>query len=90
MFIDFRFCEWLVRYGCTDYQALYIRLAKRSKGLDLAEGRSQASRLRQVVSYLRNMGMAGLVSAWAMARRRPKEYRRKVDAASNSHRKNTG
>ena len=27
-------------------------------------------------------GMAGLASAWAMARRRPKEYRRKVDAAT--------
>ena len=26
--------------------------------------------------------MAGLASAWAMARRRPKEYRRKVDAAT--------
>ena len=30
---------------------------------------------------LKDMGMAGLASAWAMARRRPKEYRRKVDAA---------
>ena len=26
--------------------------------------------------------MAGLASAWAVARRRPKEYRRKVDAAT--------
>ena len=26
--------------------------------------------------------MVGLASAWAMARRRPKEYRRKVDAAT--------
>ena len=26
------------------------------------------------------MGMAGLASVWAMARRGPREYRRKVDA----------
>ena len=26
--------------------------------------------------------MAGLASVWAMARRRPKEYRRKMDAAT--------
>ena len=32
-------------------------------------------------SYLKAAGMAGLASAWAMARRRPKEYRLKVDAA---------
>ena len=36
----------------------------------------------QVESYLKDTGMAGLASAWAMARRRPKEYRRKVDAAT--------
>ena len=36
----------------------------------------------QTESYLKDMGMAGLASAWAMARRRPKEYRRKVDAAT--------
>ena len=34
---------------------------------------------RQVESYLKNAGMA---SAWSMARRRPKEYRRKVDSAT--------
>ena len=38
--------------------------------------------LRQVDSYLKDTGMAGLASARAMARRRPKEYRRKVDAAT--------
>ena len=32
--------------------------------------------------YLKNTGMAGLASAWAMARRKPKEYRHKVDAAT--------
>ena len=45
-------------------------------------GREQASCLRQVESYLKYAGMAGLASAWVMARRRPKEYRRKVDAAT--------
>ena len=29
-----------------------------------------------------DMGMTGLASAWAMARRRTEEYRRKVDAAT--------
>ena len=36
----------------------------------------------QMETYLKDMGMTGLVSAWAMARRRPKEYRRKLDAAT--------
>ena len=44
--------------------------------------RTQASWLRQVEYYLKDMGMAGLASAWAMAKRRTKEYRRKVDAAT--------
>ena len=48
----------------------------------MPRGRPQASWLRQAESYLRDTGMAGLASAWAMARRRPKEYRRKVDAAT--------
>ena len=44
----------------------------------MPKGRPHASWLRNVESYLKDAGMA---SAWAMARRRPKEYRRKVDAA---------
>ena len=48
----------------------------------MPRGRPHASWLRQVESYLKDTGMAGLASAWAMARRRPKEYRRKVDAAT--------
>ena len=36
----------------------------------------------QTEAYLKDTGMAGLTSAWAMARRRPKEYRLKVDAAT--------
>ena len=43
---------------------------------------NRASWLRKVESYLKDTGMAGLAPAWAMARRRPKEYRRKVDAAT--------
>ena len=34
----------------------------------------------QTESYLKDMGMVGLASAWAMARRRTKEYRRKDTA----------
>ena len=36
----------------------------------------------QTEAYLKDAGMAGLAFVWAMARRRPKEYRRKVDAAT--------
>ena len=36
----------------------------------------------QTVAYLEDMRMTGLASAWAMARRRTKEYRHKVDAAT--------
>ena len=57
-------------------------IATWTEWLDHVEGRPQASYLRQVESYLKDMGMAGLASAWAMARRRPKEYRRKVDGAT--------
>ena len=44
-------------------------------------GRSRASWLQQVDHHLKEMGM-GLASAWGMARQRPLEYRRKVDAAT--------
>ena len=43
----------------------------RSEWLDHAEGRPHASWLRKVESYLKDMDMAGLASAWAMARQRP-------------------
>ena len=36
----------------------------------MPSGRPQTSWLRQVESYLKDTGMAGLASAWAMARRR--------------------
>ena len=44
--------------------------------------RPHASWLRQLESYLKDTGTAGLASASAMATRRPKEYRRKMDAAT--------
>ena len=46
----------------------------------IPRGPPEASWLRQVESYLRDTDMAGLVSAWVMARRRPKDHRRNVDA----------
>ena len=39
-------------------------------GVCLGDGQTEA--------YLRDMGMTGLASACAMARRRPKEYRREI------------
>ena len=52
------------------------------RGWSMLRGRPHASWLRQVESYLKDAGLAGLALAWAMARRRPREYRRKVDAAT--------
>ena len=43
-------------------------------GVRLGDGQTEA--------YLKDMGMTSLASALAMARRRAKEYRRKVDAAT--------
>ena len=44
----------------------------------MLRGRPHASGMRQVECYLKDTGMAGMASAWAMARGRQKEYRRKV------------
>ena len=44
-------------------------------GVCLGDGQTEA--------YLKDMDMTGLASAWVMARRRPREYRRKVDAATH-------
>ena len=44
-------------------------------------GRPRALWLQQVDQHLKEMGM-GQVSAWGMARQRPLEYRRKVDAVT--------
>ena len=40
-------------------------------GWTMPRGRPQASWLRQVGAYLKDMGMMGLESAWVMARCRP-------------------
>ena len=48
----------------------------------MPRGRPHASWLRKVESYLKDAGMADMASAWAMARRTPKDYRRNVDAAT--------
>ena len=44
-------------------------------------GRPRASWMQQVDQHLKEMGM-GQASAWGIARRRPLEYRWKVDAAT--------
>ena len=51
-------------------------------GWTMPSGQPHASWLRQVESYLKDSGIAGLASASVMARRRPNEYRRKLDAAT--------
>ena len=62
--------------------ALRILSRRNPRGWTMPSGRQHAPWLRHVESYFcGDRGMAGLASAWAMARRRPKEYRRKVDAA---------
>ena len=43
-------------------------------GVCLGDGQTEA--------YLKDLGKTGVASVWAMARQRPKEYRRKVDAAT--------
>ena len=48
----------------------------------MPRGRLPASWMRQVESYLKDLGMSGLAFAWTMARQRLKEHRRKMDAAT--------
>ena len=43
---------------------------------------TQVSWLRHVETYLTDMGIAGPACDWVMISPRPKEYRRKVDAAT--------
>ena len=52
-----------------------VRTSASIQGIDL-----RALWLRQVEAYLRDIDRAGPAFAWAMARRRPNEYRHKVDA----------
>ena len=58
-----------------------ILSARESREWRRPMGRLRASWLQQVDHHLKEMGM-GLASAWGMARRRPLEYWRKVDAAT--------
>ena len=53
----------------------YLKVEYGGLGDCLSDGQTEA--------YLMDTGMAGLASAWAMARRRTKEYRHKVDAATS-------
>ena len=62
-----------------DYQILSAReLCEWKRAMD----QPRASCLQQVDQHLEEMGM-GQESAWGIARRRPLEYRRKVDAATS-------
>ena len=53
-----------------------------SEGLDHAEGVSTRFMFASGGALSKGISMTGSASTWAMARRRPKEYRRKVDAAT--------
>ena len=59
-----------------------ILLCRDPRGWSMPRGRLHASWLRRVETYLKDAGIAGLASAKVMARRRPKQNRRKVDAAT--------
>ena len=60
------------------HQILSVREPRECRG---EMGRPRASWLQQVDQHLKEMGM-GQASAWGMARRRPLEYWRKVDAVT--------
>ena len=65
----------MVSGGANVYQKIYFfSLRKYGPGVCLGDGQTEA--------YLKDMDMASLAFAWAMARRRPKDYRHKVDAAT--------
>ena len=76
--------------GCMDTWLNFLRLillTRFSQRRSLVSGEGQrddfpcALWLQQVDRHLKEMGM-GQASAWGMARRKPLEYRRKVDAAT--------
>ena len=68
-----RLCGLVARLPAEDptHRILFWR---DPSGWTMSRGRPQASWLRQVESYLKDAGMTGLASVWAMAIRRPKEY----------------
>ena len=57
-------------------------MSLRFEEMDHAEVSPACFVLRPMESYLKDMGMADQASAWAMVKRRPKEYCRKLDAAT--------
>ena len=68
-----------VRYGWLRFMVASVVVLSEGygqggPGVCLGDGQTEA--------YMKDMGMTGLASDWAMARRRPKEYRHKVDAAT--------
>ena len=75
--------RWHVARLPAEDRAHRIRSWRDTRGWTIPSGRPHSSCLRQVESYLKDTGMAGLVSALPMARRRPRDYRRKVDAATS-------
>ena len=58
-------------YAMNDVRSRLTISCFLSECLDHAEGRPHASWLRKVESYLKDMGMTGLASVWAMVRRNP-------------------
>ena len=61
-----------------------ILSARESREWRRPMGRPRASWFQQVDRHLKKMGM-GQASAWGIARRRPLEYRWKVDAATHCY-----
>ena len=71
----------VARFHAED-SAYRILSCREPRGWTMLTGRPQGSCLRQVETYLKDIGMAGLASAWAIAKQRPKEYCREVDTAT--------
>ena len=82
----YRISGWSFLWPCGATPCGAFRLADsfllRSEGLVHVEAAPQASWLREVEAYLKDVGMTVLASAWTMARQRPRKYRRKVDAVT--------
>ena len=81
--IEFNTCgvNWICEFS-RDSLNRYVCFMDQ-QGWSVPSGRPHASWLRPVESYLKDMSITGLVSAWVMARRRPKQYRCKVDASTH-------
>ena len=75
-----RLCGHVARFPDAD-PAHHILSARESHECRRPMGRPRALWLQQGDQNLKEMGM-GLASVWGMARRRPLEYRRKVNAAT--------